>query len=321
MGNYLQGRTLHVDQHLTNIAVNYRPTGFVADMIMPMIMVPKQSDMIKVYKQEDQFRQNNTVRAPGAQANKVGFQVSSDFYACKNYALKGEVTIEDRANADAAFIRDLEEGRTEFVMDQLLLDWEIRVASQVTTSTNVSTQFTVGSAWSDYTNSRPLEDMWTAMDEQEDQTAYRPNRIVFSGEAWRYFSRNAQVIDKIHKTGVSGGAMNVTRQQAAQLLEVDEVMVANAYYNTGEEGQALNLSRIWGDNVLMYYTPGRASIDFPSFGYTFRWRRPGLPNMTVERHPFDRKTKTDEIEVGYYQDEKLTSTALGTLVSWTGSSQ
>ncbi len=321
MGGYLQGRSLHVDQHLSNIAMNYRPVGFVADAIFPMIPVPKQTDMIKTYNQADMFRQNNTVRAPGDEANLVSFQVGSDSYVCKNYALKASVTLEDRVNADAIFMRDLQEGRTEFLTDQLMLDWEIRAATAGTTATNVSTQFSVGSAWTDYTNSRPLEDVWTAMDQQQDTIAYRPNKLVFSGNAWRNFSRNAQVIDKINGTGVTGGGKNATRQQAAQLLEVDEVLVADAFKNTTDEGQAQSLSRIWGDNVLMFYTPGKASIDFPSFAYTFRWRRPGLPNMTVERHKFNTEKKSEEIEVGYYQDEKITSTSLGSLISWTGCSQ
>jgi hypothetical protein len=29
------GKDLHVDQHLTNIAVNYRPQNLIADMIAP----------------------------------------------------------------------------------------------------------------------------------------------------------------------------------------------------------------------------------------------------------------------------------------------
>jgi len=311
---YLQGRTVHVDKHLTNLAMNYRPMGFVADMIFPIVNVQNQSDMIKTYNQADLFRVNNTLRAPGTEANKVSFQVSSESYFCKNYALKVPTTIEDRANADPAFVRDVEEGRLFFLQDQLYLDWEMRVSVHVTTATNVSTQFTVGSAWTDYANSRPLEDIWTAIDEQADQTGYRPNRAVFGDIAWRLFSRNAQVIDKVNKAGVSGGGQNATKEQAAQLLELEGLYVGGAYRNTSEEGIAMSLTQMWGDKVLLYYCPQRPSMEMPSFGYTFRWNRPGLANMSVERHPFDPKIKSDEIELGYYQDEKVMSKALGVLV-------
>ncbi len=319
--SYLQGRGIHVDRHLSQVAMNYRPSGFIMDKIYPMVKVDKQSDMIKTYNQADLFRRDNTDRAPGTEANLVGFQVSSDSYICKNYALKTNVTIEDRANADPAFLHDLEGGRVSFITDKLLLDWEVRGATQATTSSNVSTQASVASAWTDHTNSAPLEDIWAVMDAVEDATGYRPNRIAFSGVAWRNFSRNDDVIDKVHKAGVTGGALPATEVQAAQLLEVEMVSVAKAFYNSAEEAQSMSLGQIWGDNVLMYHTPARASLDFPSFAYSFRWAGKGLPNMTVERHPYDRKTKSDELEIGYYQDEKITGSALGALISWTGCSQ
>jgi len=37
--------------------------------------------------------------------------------------------------------------------------------------------------------------------------------------------------------------------------------------------------------------------------------------MTVEVHPFDRKIKAEEVEVGYYQDEKVVSKPLGFLIT------
>jgi len=321
MAGYLQGRVVHVDRHLTNIALNYRPSGFIADMVFPIVSVEKQADMIKTYNQADLFRVANTVRAPGTEANKISFQVSSESYFCKNYALKVPTTIEDRANADPAFVRDVERGRVQFIQDQLYLDWDARMATSLTASANVSTSYTVGSSWSDFTNSTPLEDIWNALDQAEDFRAYRPNRIVFGSLAWRYFSRNKEVIDKVNKPGVSGGAMPSTRDQAASLLEVDMVMVATAYRNTAQEGQAMSLDQIWGDKVLLYYCAPRPSVEVPSFGYTLRWNAPGVPNMTVERHPYDPKIKSDEIELGYYQDEKIMDKNLGSVITGVGSSQ
>jgi hypothetical protein len=321
MAGYLQGRVVHVDRHLTNIALNYRPSGFIADMVFPIVSVEKQADMIKTYNQADLFRVANTVRAPGTEANKISFQVSSESYFCKNYALKVPTTIEDRANADPAFVRDVERGRVQFIQDQLYLDWDARMATSLTASANVSTSYTVGSSWSDFTISTPLEDIWKALDQAEDFTGYRSNRIVFGSLAWRYFSRNKEVIDKVNKPGVSGGAMPSTREQAASLLEVDMVMVATAYRNTAQEGQAMSLDQIWGDKVLLYYCAPRPSVEVPSFGYTLRWNAPGVPNMTVERHPYDPKIKSDEIELGYYQDEKIMDKNLGSVITGVGSSQ
>jgi len=114
--------------------------------------------------------------------------------------------------------------------------------------------------------------------------------------------------------GTNNGGGYPSTQQVATLLEVDEVLVAGAFQNTGEEGLSESLSTIWGDNVLVCYTPPAPTIERPSFAYKFRWSAPGLPNMQVERHPYDTKIKAEELEVGYYQDEKITGASYGFLL-------
>jgi hypothetical protein len=136
------------------------------------------------------------------------------------------------------------------------------------------------------------------------------------GQAWRVFRRHQNVIRAVYGDlagGMSGRQINIANAKA--LLEVDYFAVGDAYYNTADEGQSASLSSIWKDHVLVYYRPAEASIEVPSFIYTFRWSKPGIPQMQVERHPWDPKTKKEEIEAGYYQDEKIVSSALGALLT------
>ena len=35
-------KDLHIDQNLTNVAINYRPGNLIADMIAPIVPVGKQ---------------------------------------------------------------------------------------------------------------------------------------------------------------------------------------------------------------------------------------------------------------------------------------
>lgn len=314
---YLQGRAIYVDQHLSNVALAYRAEGFIADEVFPVVNVDKQSGMIKTYSQADQFRDVDDKRSPGTEAKKISFEVGSESYYADNHALKADVTIEDRVNRDPAFIRDQEQGRVEFVTDKLQLNWERRVATLCTASANVSTLMLVASSWASYSVATPLSDLWTAIDQQRDTTGYRPNRAVFSEIAFRAFARNDEVIDKVHGTGVSGAGKEATPMQVAELLRMEKVLVAGGMYNSSAEGLAQSLTDIWGNYVLVYYAPMRPSVDVPSFGYSLRWAAPGLANWNAERHPYDSKIKADEVEVGYYQDEKVLATPLATLVGST----
>ena len=314
MSGYQQGRALHIDHHLSNVAMNYRPAGFIADRIFPIVQVPKQSDTYVIFEQDDLFRRENTRRSRGGEANKIHSRVSSAGYYCNNFALKADVTLEDRANADPVFVQQFEEGRVNRVQDALFLDWELRVANQVTNPANVGSSFAVGSAWTDYSNSDPLGDIWAAIDNVELATGYRPNRALFSGTAWRNFRRNTLVVDKATNPHVTGGGVYPSVRQVEDLLEL-QVLVGNAWHNAGEEAQSLDLTQIWGDHVLVYYSPEGASMETPAFGYYFRWAGAGLPNMQVERHPYDSRRHCYEVEIGYYQDEVVTAKPLGFLVS------
>jgi hypothetical protein len=313
MSGYLQGRAAHIDHHLSNVAINYRPAGFIADRILPVVPVPKQSDTYVIFEQADLFRRENTVRSRGAEANKIHARVSSAGFFCNNYALKADVTIEDRANADPVFVRQFEEGRVMRLQDALFLDWEIRVANQITSGSNVGSYAAVSSAWTDRVNSDPLGDLWKAIDNVEVATGYRPNHVLFSGTAWRNFRRHKNVIDKATNPNVSGGGLYPSVAQIEELLEMT-VLVGNAWYNSAAEGQAISLSQVWRDHAVVYYAPEQPSLESPSFGYYFRWSGPEIPNMQVERHPYDTRRHCSEVEIGYYQDEVVTAKPLGFLI-------
>jgi len=310
------GHDLHIDAALSNMAMGYRPSGFIADMIFPTVPVQKQSDLYYIFSREDRLRVKDTRRAPGAEANRIDENVSSDTYFATNYALKAAVTLEDRENADPVLLAGLINGRTQYVLDSLLLDMETRVANQVTSGSNVGSYAGVSSGWSGAGD--VLGDLNTAIDNVYDSTGIRPNRVVFGEEAWRSARRDSTVRNLIFGTNNGGGY--ASREAMADLLEVDRIMVGGAFQNTGDEGLAEALSSIWKDNVLVYYAPESPRIDAPSLGYNFRWSRPGIPNMAIERHPYDSRRKAEEVEAGYYQDEKITGAAYGFLLAAVNSS-
>lgn len=309
-------KDLHIDAMLSEMAMGYRPEGMIADTIFPVVNVQKQSDLYAIFSRADRLRRQDTVRAPGAEAKIIHEDVSSATYYCNNYALKRSLVLEDRVNADPIYMSQLIDNRAQFILDHLLLDWEIRVATQVTNTSNVGSSSAVSSAWDGAGD--PLGDLNTAIDNVHYSNGVKPNRVTFGIEAWNSFRRDTTVRNLIFGTNNGGGYPNTS--QVAQLLDVDQVSVGGAFRNTGGEGLDESLSSIWGDNVLVSYAPTSPTIERPSFGYSIRWAAPGLPNMQVERHPYDSRKKCEEIEVGYYQDERLTGSSYGFLITAVNSS-
>lgn len=313
---------VHVDQVLSNIVQGYRPNARVWDRVAPMVPVGKQSDFYLVHDRGDAIRRQSAIRAPGTPARIVTRAIGSDTFFALNYALKMAVTIEDQVNADPMYRRELLEGNAMHLVDLLDLDIESRVAALVTTVANVGSGAGISSAWSDATNSDPIGDLNSAIDVIQDSTGKLPNRIAMGNQAWRSLRRHDDIRNLIFGTNNGGGFPNA--QQVANLFDPGEgmeIVVGGTYENTANEAQADAISPIWADHVVVY----RAAGDSPSQRdvnafRSFRWSAPGLANMQVERHPFDSKIKAQEIEVGLYQDEKVTGSTYAYVIRAVNSS-
>ena len=310
------GRDLHVDLPLSNVVIGYAPKGLIADQIAPVITVNKQSNAFSIFNSGDEFRTEDDKRAPGAEANVITRRMSSDTYYAENYALKDRIPFEDIKNADNVNLFLTRSRRSQFVKGKLMLGWEVRLANQVTSGSNVGSYAAVGSGWLG-SGANPISDIHTAMDNVEDSTGYRPNKMVIGGVAWRALRNHSTILSRIYGTGQAklDTARLVQRKDVAALFELDKILLGGAYNNTVEEGQAQSLSMIWADHCLLYYVPdgGLSDMDEPSFMYSFRWPAVANLDMTAEVHT-SRKKKAEEVEVGYYQDEKITGANLAFLL-------
>jgi len=313
------GRDLHVNIPLANIAMVYTPYGMIADKIAPLVRVGKQSDSYNTWSLADAYRTEEDKRAPGTEANVIERSVSSDTYFAKNYALKDKIPYEDLKNADAAFIMTERGERVKYIKNKLYLNWEYRVGMLCTSTSNIGSSSAVASNWSDEAtgHSSPMEDLTTAMQNIEGVTGYMPNRAIFGRVAWKHFRNHADIIDRLYGNQTGANGRIISLQQAANLLELDQVLVGRAKYNSAGEGQAASLTDIWGANVLLYYAPMNPSKEEPSFMYSFRW--PIVSDMQATVYQLER-SKAEEVELGYYQDEKITASTLGFLITDVASS-
>lgn len=308
------GRELHVDVPLSNLIVNYRTQGLLAEYIFPVVTVAKQSDMIPSIPLGEFLREEAAHRAPGTEARMVRFNVATTGYFCKNYALKYPITVEDRENSDRVW--NLRENGGYLVADLIRIGKERRVTNIVNSTSNVNTAFLPASAWN--AGGNPLDAINTALNRVQDTTGFRPNIGVMGLAAWRATRTNSIIRGFLFP---HGGGIATTRQ-VADLLELQELRVAQGYYNTAAEGVAATLSPFMNDAFYAFFQPGGSAIGpLPRYGATFRWQLAGVPSMTVEVHPYDTKKKSEEIEVGVYDDEKVIDTKLGVTILGVNSAQ
>ncbi|MDA8121779.1 MAG: hypothetical protein M0Z38_04335 [Deltaproteobacteria bacterium] len=312
------GRDLHVDVPMSQAIMNYRTEGLVGEFIFSVVPVSKQTNLIPFFPLGEFLRKESCERAPGTEANIVRFNVGTMAYACKNYALRFPMTIEDRENADEVW--QVRQNGAYLITDLIRISKEVRVFNTVNSTSNVSTAFVPASAWNAAANAgNAYIHLTNALNQTQDITGYRPNKLVFGKTAWRTFIQNSAIAGKLFPHG--GGVP--TLDQARALLDVDEVRVADGYYNTGAEGQTASLSKFFDDAVLGFYQPtGQGQLGpKPRYAATLRWSVPGIPNMAVEALPYDAYKKAEFIEVGVYDDEKVLDKKLAFIFKGVNSAQ
>jgi hypothetical protein len=309
------GRDLHIDTPLTNMVIGFEPQGFIVQDIFPAVPVAKQSDVYYKWTKGDFFRIPDTVRAPKTKGRSVVFNVSSDTYFAKNYALVHEEAFEDMANADQ--ILKSRQKRVRALKNLLTLDWENRVASLITSGSNLGSYTTLSgtSQWSDYANSDPVNDVETGKEAIRSTTGLDTNLMIIGHAAYRKLIHHPDILDRIKY--VQKGV--VTADVLAAVFEVERILIGKAIKNTGEEELSDSFSDIWGDNVVLAHVTRAPDPDGkdPSLGYAFRWVAPLFGNRPWVAEIWNDPDggNFENRRVQYYQDEKIIASELGYLIA------
>lgn len=310
------GSDLHIDMPATNFTLGYRPRNLIAPEVYPLVQVTNQGGAYYVWNRAEWLRVPNTYRAPSTRANKIGLKVSSDTYYCLNYALRADLPYEDLSNADAAL--QIRESATNRIVDGLGVDWETRLATTLTTTTNVGSSVDLTAAglyrWNDHINGQPVEDFFTAKESIRQVTGYDPNVLILSGHAAARFKRHPDVIKYIRGAGDNVGGGSVTEQQIANAFELEKVLVGKGIKNTADEEAPGTYADIWSTSAILLYVAQVPSLMQATHGMTFWWQPEGFPGRMATERRRDDDIKAEIVETHTFQNEKVTAPELGYLI-------
>lgn len=324
-GTYANGGAVHIDVPLSNLAIQAfnGAEGFVANKIMPVITVGKQSDKYYTIDKDIWLRTVNDLRAPGTAPNQIEFKVSSDSFYCENRALRDILTAEDRANQDDALM--LAERKAENIIQSILRGFERRVALKCTSISNVGSgvALTGTAKWSNYVASNPLADVSSGRSFIRSVTGITPNTAVLDYDTAEILRRHPAILD-VYKYTQGGIA---TLENLKGVLEVENLYIAKGIYNSAKEGATASFANVWGNMcLLLYVQPGNLMTKrTATFGANFLWRNAdegmatqldaGAPPIAVRRYPHpDPGAKAEYVEAGFYSDEKIVAKDLSYLV-------
>jgi hypothetical protein len=257
----------------------------------------------------------STLRSPKTSPRRVEFNVSSDQYFAHNYALAGENAFEVLASADDAIM--LRARTTRKVVEDLMRDMEQRIANQVTSITNIGSGVSLSGAnkWSDYVSSDPISDVNTGHAFIRNNTGVIANTLLLDFDTYQTVRRHPVLLDMFKYT--QGGLLNDS--ELKEVFRVGNLLVPTGIRNAALEGGTASIVNIWGNNALLCYVAPPGGMETVTFGLAFQWRDPQLPApfVTSVYNDPDPGKKSEIVEVGYYQAEKIVAAQLAYLVGST----
>lgn len=248
---------------ISSIAISYTNRRLIADLVMPRVAVGTSEFKYPVMNMADSFTVPDTKIGRKSRPNQVettGTLVPGTVYP---YGLDDIVPQSDIDKAAPGV--DPINVQTEFVTNLVALDREIRVANAVFNPANHNNKVTLSgtSQWSDYANSDPVSAIMGGLD----TAIMRPNTMVIGRLAFSKLSMHPKICKAIFGNNTDAGI--VTREQLAQLLELDQVLVGEGFVNTAKRGQAANMQRVWGKNAAFLYSElPQMSENATTWGFT-----------------------------------------------------
>ena len=305
---------VHVNAPLTAISIAFMQdqSGFIARKVFPTVPVNKQSDRYYRYDKKQWFRSDARMRAPGTESAGSGFTVdNTPTYYAGVRAVHKDVDDQIRANADSVINPDRD--ATEFVTRDLMLEQEQQWASTyfttgIWTGSTTGGDITPATLW-DVGGSTPIEDLRAQKRAVHQKTGFMPNKMVIGPEVWDVLQDHPDFLERIKFTQTAIVAPSLL----AAVLELDEILIANALEDVNQEGAAEDLQYIFGKRCLLTYSAPRPSLLHPSAGYTFAWN--GLfganaAGMRMSRFRMEH-LKSDRVEGEAAYDHKLVAAECG----------
>jgi len=298
-----------VDVLLTNVSNGIFPVGYIADKCLPQLTVKQKSGLIGAYG-NNHLRLSDDLIGGRAEARRADpITRSSQTYLLESHALEGVVTQDDYSNVEQPYDAEADEvaGLTHLVLTNKERSFANTLFSTTVFSGRVTTPGTkYGNSASD-----PLADFKTAQNAIVDSVGMQPNAVVMSQKVFNILKYHPQLADVLGFKYNQAGSMSVL--DIANALNVEEVLIANAPYNSAKEGQSDSMTQICAASILFYVKPKSAAKYQISLGYSMKLS--GAEGREVYKYDMNNPPGSTGIIVQDVYQCKLVNASAGYLLN------
>ena len=296
-----------VDPVLTNLMISYMQADdrFVADRVFPNVTVDKDSGTYYILTKKFRFLDKMEVRAPGDPFAQSGYGVETDTYKTVQWALEEAIADENRANNQMPM--ELESISTENLAQANLIRKERAFAADFIKTGVWGTDDTTAADWDDFASGDPVADVKKAIRTVGASTGVKPNTIVLGDIVDSALTNHPDIIDRIKYVTAATG-QNVDAAMGA-IFKLVNYWVAEASYNTANEGQSFSASNIIDDDALVCVVNPSAGVRGATAGKSFVWQAGGGTGSMFRVRVDERHT--DLVQIKAQWDQKVTAADMG----------
>lgn len=307
------------DLLLSNMAIAHGRNTYLSDQVFPVMDSPIKTGKVK--KLDPNFtlmRSGDFRRAPGSEAQAIDAETSNPVtFNCEDHALVRYVPDELKAvmnPPEQAFINSV-----QWQADLLALEKEVALVTLLAATLTSTLTSSPTNKWN-ASNGDPIADITAKMALIEESKGVTPNALAMDVTVARALRDNVDVQDRIKYTGAGGAVpFEVVARAIADTLGIADVFIANiSVKNTGPHEGTASLSRVWGENVLLFRreSPGP---EYAGLGLTVTWNsgdqspegEGGLVGGYRVARFREPKRKSEGIMTSRYYDQQVMDSVAG----------
>jgi hypothetical protein len=248
-----------------SIRVMNEKSDYIGHEVASPLYVPK-ADFKWYIMDLANMRDEDDAKSSKSEADEIEYSAFTKSGKAILYKLSARIDPNDERDADEV-VSDIEATHAENIAEVLLRKHEGRVATAATTSANYVSGNSVTLSGTDQfsdANSDPIgvfEQYGLAVDLA---CGKRPTHAAMSLETFLTLRRHPQLIGRYNAI-----AAQLSKEQVAELLGVQDILIGKARKNTAKEGQTDVLGRIWGKDICLFVKNDAQTKKSMSFMRTF----------------------------------------------------
>jgi len=256
-----------VDEDLTPVAITYKEKRGIADDALPYVQVDLPTFKYKKAEIKDAYELPDTNVGRTSSLNSVTSRLKEESAICLDQGLFHPIPEADLSNASAEYRLLYKQNAVNLIMSYIARVREVRVRNILfnTNSYALANQEVLSGSdqFSDYT-SDALKVILLALD----IPLIRPNIMQLGQTNWT----TLRLHPDFSKVTVDGKIRPATKEEVAETLEIDKLLVGEGRINTAQHNLDPVIERLWQNDIALTYIPdflSQQSTD--TFGFTGRY--------------------------------------------------